>query len=44
MPDYLIARNGVLYFARRVPAKLVPIIGRRLWRETLDTSDMAAAP
>jgi hypothetical protein len=43
MSDYLITRNGVHYFSRRVPAKLAPIIGKALWRETLQTSDRAAA-
>ena len=43
MPSYLITRNGVRYFARRVPSKLVPLIGKRFWRETLATSDDAEA-
>lgn len=43
MPDYIITRNGVHYFSRRVPAKLVQIIGRDWWRETLATTEKAAA-
>ncbi len=43
MASYLITRNGVRYFARRVPSKLVPMIGKRFWRETLATSDDAEA-
>jgi hypothetical protein len=43
MFDYLITRNGVHYFSRRVPAKLAAIIGKKLWRETLATSDRTAA-
>jgi hypothetical protein len=43
MADYLITRNGFHYFCRRVPSKLIPIIRKRFWRETLETKDEVEA-
>ncbi len=43
MPNFLITRRGVHYFNRRVPAKLIPIIGKECWRETLSTTDPLTA-
>lgn len=43
MNDYLIKRGDTYYFSRRVPSKLVSIIEKTQWRETLKTSDPSTA-
>ena len=41
--SYLIKRGDHYHFKRAVPAKLVSIIGKTWWRETLNTTDPAEA-
>ena len=41
--DYLVKRGGVYMYRRRVLPNLRPIIGKREWKETLDTDDLRIA-